>query len=113
MVNHVFDPGFHLNDIQAGGTLLMGRQGRYDCQQIVLAVGFMENRPGNGFINQAIKAFGLKTAGCGFPVIGPSLQWHDRIFVTGPLSELQVGPSARNIAGLRRSGEIITAALPV
>ena len=95
---------------QGGGALLIGRHGRYDCQKIVLATGFIENRPGNGFINQAIKEFGLKTAACGFPVIGPSLQWHERIFVTGPLSELQIGPSARNIAGARHSGRIITAA---
>jgi len=34
----------------------------------------------------------------------------ERIFVTGPLSELQIGPSARNIAGARHSGIRITAA---
>jgi hypothetical protein len=93
-----------------GGALLIGRHGRYDCKKIVLATGFMENRPGNGLISQAIKEFDLKTAACGFPVIGPSLQWHERIFVTGPLSELQIGPSARNIAGARHSGRRITAA---
>jgi thioredoxin reductase len=95
---------------QDGGALLIGRHDRYNCQQIVLATGFTENRPGNGFINQAIKEFDLKTATCGFPVIEPSLQWHERIFVTGPLSELQIGPSARNIAGARHSGRRITAA---
>ncbi|MDJ0668218.1 MAG: FAD/NAD(P)-binding protein [Desulfobacterales bacterium] len=95
---------------QNGGALLIGRHGRYDCQKIVLATGFTENRPGNGFISQAIKEFDLKTAACGFPVIEPTLQWHERIFVTGPLSELQIGPSARNIAGARHSGRRITAA---
>lgn len=93
---------------QDGGVLLIGQGGRYDCKKVVLSTGFMEDRPGNGFINQAIKEFDLKTAACGFPVIGPSLQWHERIFVTGPLSELQIGPSARNIAGARHSGRRIT-----
>jgi len=93
------------------GALLVGRHGRYDCQKIVLATGFTENRPGNGFISQAIKEFDLKTAACGFPVIGPSLHWHERIFVTGPFSELQIGPAARNIAGARYSGRRITAAI--
>jgi len=93
---------------QNGGALLTGRHGRYDCQIIVLATGFKESRPGNGFINQTIKEFDLKTATCGFPVIAPSLQWHDRIFVSGPLSELQIGPIARNIAGARHSGKRIT-----
>jgi len=95
---------------QNGGTLLIGRQGRYDCQRIVLATGFMEKRPDGGFMNQAVNEFNLKTAACGFPVITPSLQWHDRIFVTGPLSELQVGPVARNIVGARHSSSRITAA---
>lgn len=92
------------------GALLIGRHGRYDCEEIVLATGFTENRPGNRIVDQAIKEFDLKTANCGFPVIGPTLQWHERIFVTGPLSELQIGPSARNIAGARHSGRRITAA---
>jgi len=92
---------------QNGGVLLIGRHGRYDCQKIVLATGFTETRPGKGFINHAIKEFDLKAAACGFPVIGPSLRWHERIFVTGPLSELQIGPSARNIAGARHSGRRI------
>jgi hypothetical protein len=96
---------------QAGGALLIGGHGRYDCQRIVLATGFTEKRPGNGFIDPAIKELGLKTAACGFPVIGPSLQWHERIFVTGPLSELQIGPAARNIAGARHSGRRITDAI--
>ncbi|MGD8960075.1 MAG: FAD/NAD(P)-binding protein [Desulfobacteraceae bacterium] len=96
---------------QDGGVLLVGRHGQYDCREIVLATGFAEKRPGNGFINQAVKEFDLKTATCGFPVIGPSLQWHERIFVTGPLSELQIGPSARNIAGARHAGRKIIDAI--
>ena len=95
---------------QSGGALLIGRQGRYDCQRIVLATGFIEKPPDGGFMNQAVKAFNLKTAACGFPVITPSLQWHDRIFVTGPLSELQIGPVARNIVGARHSSSRIIAA---
>ncbi len=95
---------------QNGDALLIGRQGRYDCQRIVLATGFMEKRPDGGFVNQAVNEFNLKTAACGFPVITPSLQWHDRIFVTGPLSELQIGPVARNIVGARHSSARITAA---
>ena len=96
---------------QTGSALLIGRQGQYDCQTIVLATGFTEKRPGNGFMDQVIKEFDLKTAVCGFPVTDPSLKWHERIFVTGPLSELQIGPSARNIAGSRHSGRRITDAL--
>ena len=95
---------------QAGHLLLGGRHGQYPCRKVILATGFREERPGNGFISQTINEFHLKTAPCGFPVIGPSLQWHERIFVSGPLSELQIGPSARNIAGARHSGDRIVAA---
>ncbi len=93
------------------GAILIGQQGRYDCQSIVLATGFTEKRPDGGFIKQAINEFKLKTATCGFPIINPSLQWHERIFVTGPLSELQIGPVARNIVGARHSSKRLLAAL--
>ena len=93
-----------------GGALLLGRQGRYDCHRIVLATGFVEKRPGGGFMNQVVNEFDLKTAACRFPMITPSLQWHDRIFVTGPLSELQIGPVARNIVGARHASSRIIAA---
>jgi len=94
---------------QNGGAVLIGKQGRYHCQRIVLATGFMEKRPDGGFMDQTVNEFNLKTAACGFPVITESLQWHDRIFVTGPLSELQIGPVARNIVGARHSSSRITA----
>jgi hypothetical protein len=77
-----------------------------------LATGLEQKRPGNGFIDQAIHELGLKTFSCGFPVIGEGLKWHDRVFVSGPLSELQIGPSARNIAGAREAGRIILSAFP-
>ncbi len=96
---------------QHGSIVINGRHGQYRCQKIILATGFTETRPGNGLIEQAIKEFNLKTAACGFPLTGPSHDWHERIFVTGPLSELQIGPSARNIAGSRHSGRRIADAL--
>jgi hypothetical protein len=96
---------------QTERLLLSGRHGQYACGQVILATGFREERPGNGLIAQTTKEFHLKTASCGFPVVGPSLQWYERIFVSGPLSELQIGPAARNIAGARHSGRRITAVL--
>jgi len=96
---------------QDGSASLIGRRGKYDCRKVILATGFEEKRPGGGFINQVIDEFNLKTAACGFPVVTPSLKWHDKIFVTGPLSELQIGPIARNIVGARQSSKRITTAL--
>lgn len=95
-VHHDFDPDFRLNAIQNKGPIAVVGSGISGAQ---LALQLAE------------KGFHLKTAPCGFPVIGPSLRWHERIYVSGPLSELQIGPCARNIAGARHSGRRITAAL--
>lgn len=71
---------------------------------VVLATGFLTNRPGGDFIDQVIEEFGLQCGPCGFPIIGEDLRWAANIFVTGPLAELQLGPCARNIIGARNAG---------
>ena len=48
---------------------------------------------------------------CGYPVVGEDLRWQERIFVTGPLAELQIGPCARNIIGARNVGRRLPALL--
>lgn len=94
-----------------GGVVTMqGRDSTWECDRVVLATGFAPIRPGNGLIDGAVAAFNLKTSALGFPVIDEHLRWHERIFVTGPLSELQVGPCARNIAGARHAARRIAAA---
>jgi thioredoxin reductase len=74
------------------------------ADQILLATGFESIRPGGPLIDQMIKEFRLKCAACGFPVIGQDLRWHEHIFLTGPLAELQLGPATRNIVGARNAG---------
>ena len=71
---------------------------------VVLATGFLTNRPGGDFIDQVIEELGLRCGPCGFPIIGEDLRWAANIFVTGPLAELQLGPCARNIIGARNAG---------
>lgn len=94
-----------------GCATLTGEAGQYPCKTVLLATGFEEKRPGGEFIDQVIGEFDLHTATCGFPVAAPSLQWHQRIFVTGPLSELQLGPIARNIVGARQASKRIVNAV--
>ena len=43
----------------------------------------------------------LACARCGYPIVDRSLAWHPSIHVTGPLAELELGPTARNIHGAR------------
>ncbi|MBL8151238.1 MAG: hypothetical protein JNN15_15045, partial [Blastocatellia bacterium] len=41
----------------------------------------------------------------GYPIVDRSLKWHPGIYVSGPLAELELGPTARNIIGARTAAE--------
>jgi len=90
-------------DLAGGQTLLADR--------LLLATGFETHRPGRGWLDDAIQALGLSCAECGYPVVDQGLRWLAPtatpypLFVFGPLAELELGPSARNIVGARHSGE--------
>jgi hypothetical protein len=74
---------------------------------ILLATGFESKRPGGSMIDQLIDHHQLPCATCGYPVVDKHLRWHPRLFVTGPLAELELGPVSRNIVGARRAAERI------
>jgi cation diffusion facilitator CzcD-associated flavoprotein CzcO len=73
--------------------------------RVVLATGFEGHRPGGALLDdEAIERIGLPCAACGYPIVSPQLEWAPGLFVSGPLAELELGPSARNIAGAREAG---------
>lgn len=76
---------------------------------LLLATGFGPNRPGGRLVDALVDDHHLSCARCGYPVVDIHLRWHPRIFVTGPLAELELGPVARNIIGARRAAERILA----
>jgi cation diffusion facilitator CzcD-associated flavoprotein CzcO len=80
-----------------------------DAAHVVLATGFEPRRPG-AFLDDAIPRLGLPCAPCGFPRLPPSLAWAPGLLVSGSLAELELGPTARNIAGARSAAERILAA---
>ncbi|MGE0400279.1 MAG: NAD(P)-binding domain-containing protein [Kofleriaceae bacterium] len=82
------------------------------ADHLMLATGFARTRPGGRLIDNAITALGLPCASCGFPVVGETLEWTPGLFVTGALAELQLGPTARNIAGARAAGERLARSRP-
>ena len=75
----------------------------------VLATGFTGRPPGEEWLKEAIETYELPCAECGYPIVDRSLRWHPRIFVTGPLAELEIGPVSRNLSGAMRAGERIAA----
>ena len=80
---------------------LKGELKPINADKIILATGFCAQRPGGDFINQAVNELNLPCACCRYPIVDKALRWHPRIFVSGPLCELEIGPVARNIIGAR------------
>lgn len=82
-----------------------------EVERVVLATGFEGHRPGGTLLGEeAIDRLGLRCAECGYPLVSPRLEWTSGLFVTGPLAELELGPTARNIAGARAAGDRLLAA---
>lgn len=84
-------------------TLAAGA-GSITAERVVLATGFDQQRPGGAWLAQAIDAYGLPCAPCGYPLVDATLCWRAGLYVTGPLAELELGPAARNIIGARHAG---------
>ena len=79
---------------------------------VLLATGFDKTLPGGKMIQNLINDNSELnvSAFCGYPIVSEHLRWSDRVFVAGALAELELGPSARNIAGARLAAERIVQA---
>lgn len=96
----------------AGGRIrLETDRGVDSTDRVILATGFLPQRPGGALIDRAIQELGLRCNPCGYPIVAADLRWDERLYVTGPLAELQVGPCARNIIGARNAGRHLVRAL--
>lgn len=75
--------------------------------KVFLATGFGMKPPG-GLLFEGMKASLPTSDYCGYPLLDYNLRWGEsNIFCTGGLAELELGPSARNIAGARLAAERI------
>lgn len=89
----------------AGGRIRLELDRGTDAfDRVILATGFLPRRPGGALIDAAVETLNLRCNPCGYPLVGDDLRWDERLYVTGPLAELQVGPCARNIIGARNAG---------
>ena len=79
--------------------------------RMLLATGFASRRPGGSLVDDLVTSATLPCASCGYPIVDTALRWHPRVYVSGPLAELELGPVSRNIAGARRAGERIVDAV--
>lgn len=108
---HAGDISWHQGQVQAvadnGGVLCLRLFNGVDVsvQRIVLATGFSSKRPGGALVDGLIRSASLPCASCGYPIVDSTLRWHPRVHVSGPLAELELGPSSRNIAGARNAGD--------
>ncbi|KAK1744065.1 hypothetical protein QTG54_005662 [Skeletonema marinoi] len=80
--------------------------------RVLLATGFDKILPGGKMIQNLINDNSELNVSdfCGYPIVSEHLRWSDRVFVAGALAELELGPSARNIAGARLAAERIVQA---
>lgn len=83
------------------------RGGDVEADTVLLATGYESMRPGGPLTAGLVERYGLRVASCGHPLVDAALRWHPRLHVVGPLAELELGPTARNIAGARRAAERI------
>jgi len=76
-----------------------------NAQRVLLATGFASRRPGGSLVDQLVTTASLPCARCGYPIVDTSLRWHPRVYVSGPLAELELGPTSRNIVGARHAAD--------
>jgi len=75
--------------------------------RVILCTGFEQGVPGGTFITDSIRSNDLPIAPCGYPVVSVDLEWSKNLFVMGPLAELEMGPTSRNITGARQAAQRI------
>jgi hypothetical protein len=74
---------------------------------VVLATGYQRSLPGADWLAPAAAELGLPRGPGGFPLVDSSLRWASGLYTTGALAELEVGPTARAIAGGQRAAQLI------
>ncbi len=94
-----------LKQTDEGLTLHLSTGEPIRAHRLLLATGFTSSRPGGPLVDQLVASESLSCAQCGYPVVDKALSWHPRIYVSGPLAELELGPTSRNIHGARRAGD--------
>ncbi|TVR31177.1 MAG: hypothetical protein EA404_10485 [Spirochaetaceae bacterium] len=85
----------------SGGRLRLKLAGgdSIESDRVVVATGFNPGVPGGRLVAELAARYALPRAEDGFPLPDSFLRWHPRLFVSGTLAELELGPFAPNIIG--------------
>lgn len=103
---HLIESGVESLSVEKDGLCLTLSNGQtLSTDQIILATGYNQTRPGGVLVDNLIGAYELPLAACGYPVVSRTLEWTSGLYVSGPLAELEIGPAARNIIGARMAGQ--------
>ncbi|SDN17958.1 FAD/NAD(P)-binding protein [Alkalicoccus daliensis] len=78
---------------------------------MLLATGFQSSLEDEKWLHALRENENLPCAKCGYPIVSSSLEWCGHLYVTGPLSELEIGPVAGNISGAQKAAERIAASV--
>lgn len=95
-----------------GVALALTTGASIEVDRVLLATGFSRRPPGAGLLDQMVRRGDLELCSCGYPAPDKHLRWGD-VFIAGALAELELGPSARNIAGARLASERIVEAAAI
>ena len=105
---HWYECAVDALDLQSDEVVINLADGEHiRADRVLLATGFATPRPGGELIDRLITSESLACAKCGYPIVDRALSWHPRVYVSGPLAELELGPTSRNIHGARRAGDRI------
>lgn len=95
------------------GVVLRGRNALYRSDAVALGTGFRSDIPSAGLLDQIEDASDgpLSRESTGMPVPDETLQWTRRLYLTGSLAELELGPTAPNIIGAHNAAKRIVSHL--
>ncbi|MDX6152802.1 NAD(P)-binding domain-containing protein [Marinococcus sp. PL1-022] len=88
--------------------LIHGRQTTWEARAVLCATGDQYHPSRSPLLARLIDSCRLPLTPCGYPALAPhSLAWTEGLYVSGPLADFAIGPTARNISGARTAASRI------
>lgn len=85
-----------------------GEQTTWEARAILCATGDQYHPARSPLLAQLIESLRLPLTPCGYPALAVhSLAWMEGLYVSGPLADFAIGPTARNISGARTAASRI------